>query len=110
MADCGRADWKVLLAAPTYDVDDIQQQALHKGWQRYLLCFQSSQLEREFLESHAGKVSALSLVLISQQKHCTMSCLVFQPKDLLLISLNPCTPLTIFRHGVDSSYEQGSVR
>ncbi len=53
-----------LCAGPPIDVDALQEEAWHKDWRKYLLCFQSNQLEREFLELHAGK-------LISWKGTCT---------------------------------------
>lgn len=56
----------VVGAVPTHDVDALQREAWHKGWRKYLLCFQSNELEREFLELHAGKHSLLYLFSAQQ--------------------------------------------
>lgn len=53
--DHSSADWDVVFAALTHDLDALRREAWHEGWRQYLLCFQSKRLEREFLEFHAGK-------------------------------------------------------
>lgn len=48
------------IAVPFWDLDTLMQQATHRGWRRWFLCFQSSRLERDFLSYYAGDCSHCS--------------------------------------------------
>ena len=47
----------LVIAVSFWDLDTLMQQAMHRGWRRWFLCFQSSRLERDFLSFYAGDCS-----------------------------------------------------
>ena len=84
----------------------FSERAWHKDWRKYLLCFQSDQLEREFLEFHAGRLQSLEHRLLHPFENRGES--MVSPRKLTYSAAMPLVLQGVLKSGVVSLHDLGT--